>query len=155
MLVICWLPLHGEPSPGPAPGLLSPGQLCIGDLSLSCSARQPGTGALHIGPPYGNPLYQSFTVGPLGVFGIGFPGLMSALRKWKNLLKRGLPWGGISLQRWPSNQEDWSSRRSCFVIFCFVIFFPQSSSVRRADRTEPVLASVWHRPSYRSELMLC
>ena len=45
----------------------------------------------HIGPPYGNPLYQSFTIGPLGVFGIGFPGLMSALRKWKNLLIRGLP----------------------------------------------------------------
>ena len=35
------------------------------------------------------------------------------------------------------------------------ILCPQSSPVRRAGRTEPVLASVWHRPSYRSELMLC
>ena len=47
--------------------------------------------AMHIGPPYGNPLYQSFTIRPLGVFTIGIPGLMSALRKWKNLLQRGLP----------------------------------------------------------------
>ena len=58
---------------------------------------------------------------------------MSALRIWKNLLQRGLPWGGISLQRWPSKQADWSSRRSWWrgnFILLRNILCRQSSSVR-------------------------
>ena len=51
--------------------------------------------------------------GSIGMWYLSTTGLTSAFRFWKKKIKKWLPWGRGSIQRWASKWPDWSRRGAC------------------------------------------